>query len=103
MPDNKRDLDQAERDQQAVIHRADRAQRILEDDLFKGAIQTIRDEAFNRFTEASPGDTPELTQARLWYGVTEDFINALAKHLSDGQMATDRLGDIKERKAKLDP
>lgn len=101
MPDNKRELDQQERDQQAVIHRAERAQRILEDDLFKDAIQDIRDDAIKRFTGASPGDTPDLIQARLWYGVTEEFIKKLHAHLNDGQMAADRLANIKERKSKL--
>lgn len=79
-----------------AIRRAQRAELIINDDLFKEAIQTLRDQALAEFKAAKPGKADDLLTARSLYDATERFINIFANIIRDGQYAK-----IKEDEAKL--
>jgi hypothetical protein len=87
-------------EQERRVRVAERAQRILEDELFKTAVQTLRDKALKEFTGASAGDTPKLIHARVLYGVTEEFINEFTKIINEGVIATSRIADLEEGNKK---
>lgn len=77
--------------------RAHRASVILNDDLVKNALQSLRDEAWRAFTDAKPGDVEALRHARLKYDAAEGFVNALHQHVTTGKMAEEQLKTIWSR------
>lgn len=79
------------------INRAQRAQMILNDDLFKEAVQALRDKAVADFRNASPSDPGALLHARVIYEVTESFINVFHGYVREGQMA-----EFKKPKPKVE-
>src|SRR3990167_3009795 len=80
------------------LRRAQRADGILNDDLFKEAIKALRDDAMDKFKSASPGDLPSLADARMRYDVTESFVNTFMKFMRDGQFAKVKIDDAEKKK-----
>lgn len=95
-------LKDEERDLAATRDRAHRAGRILNDDLFKDAIQSLRDEAVHRLTHADPADVESLCQARLEYDALENVIGKMIMHVHDGQIADHALEQIKVKRSWLE-
>lgn len=69
------------------IRRAQHAERLLADDLFKEMIGKARDHALEKFKQAKPADLSALANARTYYDVTETFINDLNSVVNDGKIA----------------
>ena len=101
MTDELEKLRAEERDIAPKIDRAHRAERILNEDLFRDAIQELRDGAVNRLTHADVGDIETLRLARLEYDALEKIIDKLTAHVRDGQIAEKDLAQIKARKSWL--
>lgn len=79
------------------IRLAQRAERLLNDDMFKSAVQAIRDKALDEFKAAKPGDIEALQDARMLYEATERFINVFTSILRDGHYAQRRADEAKPR------
>lgn len=102
MSDNERaQLEEDERARIAERDKAHRAQVILNDDLVKDALQTIRDDAWRMFNDAKPNDVDALQLARLKYLVAEDFANELIQHVTTGNMAVEQLSWIQKQLKRL--
>ena len=69
------------------IRRGQQAQRILDDEIFKDAIEALTKRALDEFKSASPENDVALKVARLRYTVTEDFVNEIHKFVRDGEFA----------------
>jgi len=74
--------------------RADRAQRLLDDDLFKEAMQAVMDKAIEGFKVARPNDAEALKAARYRLEVAEDVLNEIVTHVQTGQMNGTRLSMV---------
>lgn len=75
------------------LSRGARAQVILEDDLFKEAIQALKDTALRELIAVPmvgiyPGQSEKLrVTAQIKLKVVEEFVNVFAKALDTGKMA----------------
>jgi hypothetical protein len=67
------------------IRRGQRAEQILNDDVFKDAVKVIRDNAVKSFRECDAKDDAALRHARLVYDITEALVVALADTMRDGK------------------
>jgi len=90
-------------DHETDVRRAQRAQEILNDEIFRDAIARLRDCALDAFRTASPNDLAALQTARLMYDATEHVIAELANIMRDGQMAARKLADVKKPAASYRP
>ena len=82
---------------EARQRRANAATVLLDDEMFKGAVQSMRDKAFTAFKSAHPDDHVALSTARIRYQVTEDFFNEFAKIVRSGVKATNDLEALKDK------
>ena len=78
--------------------RAERADRILKDDLFKLAIEVVRKEILDRLLACSPNDLDGLRQFRLMHDMVGMVEGALIGYIRDGSFAEDSLRRISEKK-----
>lgn len=78
------------------VARAQRADMLLKDDLFKEAIDKLHKGAIESFKGAKTNE--EFYKARALYEVTENFMNAFVSVIRDGQMAQHRLLEIEKLK-----
>jgi hypothetical protein len=67
------------------IRRGQRAEQILNDEVFKDAVKVIRDNAVKSFRECDPKDDAALRHARLVYDITEALVVAMADTMRDGK------------------
>ena len=79
------------------IRRAQRAEMILNDDLFKEAVQKLRDGSLEDFKSAKPGDTEALLNARMSYDAIERFINIFAGIIRNGKYTKLRMDEAKPK------
>jgi hypothetical protein len=82
------------------VNRAQHAERLLNDDVLKDAIRSVRDKCIEDFKSAKPGDIESLRTARLSFETAERFVNALAMIVRDGQFAQLKIDAVKKSKAK---
>jgi hypothetical protein len=82
------------------VNRAKNAQRILDDPLFKDAVRAVRDRCIEDFKATKAGDVEGLRVARLTFETAELFVNVLAGHMRDGQIAQIKLDAAKQSRAK---
>ena len=78
------------------VRRAQRADLLLNDDLFKEAIKKLRDEALDQFKTAQ--DQDGFLKARALYDTTETFANVFINIIRGGEFAVRRIEDAKRRK-----
>lgn len=77
------------------VRRAQRADMLAQDDLFKDAIAKLRDDAMEKFKAAQTQD--DFLKARAQYDVTESFLNVFIGLVRDGQMAQERIDRAKPK------
>lgn len=80
--------------------RGARAKRLLDDPLFKEAMQAIRDKAIEAFREANPSDDKALLLAKLRYLMAEDFLDQLVHHFNTGELAVQQLQYVQQQLAR---
>lgn len=89
------------------LQRAQNAENILNNDLFKDAIRVVRDQCVEAFKNTEPGDIEGLRTARVAFEVAEKFVNVLAGYMRDGQIAKIRIDAVqaaaKKQRAKRQP
>ena len=78
------------------VRRAQRAELLLNDDLFKEAIKKLRDEALDQFKTAQ--DNTEFLKARALYDTTETFANVFINIIRGGEFAVRKIADAEARK-----
>lgn len=93
-----RDLPEDESDLRARKARADRARLLLNDELFKGALQGVRDGIFREFADCPPHEVERLRQYRLMYELLDRIVGAIGDHIRDGEIADDALKTIEKRR-----
>lgn len=82
------------------VRRAQQAEHILSNDLFKDAIRAVRDLCINDFKAAKPGDIESLRVARCTFETAERFVNILTGHIRDGQFAKIKIDAAKKLRTK---
>jgi hypothetical protein len=78
------------------VRRAQRADALLNDDLFKDAIKKLRDDAMDAFKSAKTTD--DFLKARALYDTTETFANVFINVIRGGEFAARRIEDAKALK-----
>ncbi len=78
---------------------AARAQSILDDELFRDAVEAVRDRLLSEFKSGKPENAKDV---RLMYDALERVISALHEHMRDGQIVKARLDQINVRKSFLE-
>lgn len=72
-------------DPDEAIRRGQRAQQILEDDVFKDGVKLLRDAALAEFKAALPTDVPALQTARIRFGLLESLVSELDQAMKNGR------------------
>lgn len=80
--------------------RGSRAARILEDDLFKEALEAVREHCHEMFRNAKPHDVEALQVARISLQCADAFERRITYHMKTGKMANDALLKIQELKER---
>ena len=93
-----RSLPEDENEQRARTARATRAKMLLNDELFKGALQAVRDEVVKSFTTCPVNDLDGMRQYRLMYELLDRIVGAIGQHVRTGQIAEDYIKKIEQRK-----
>ena len=81
--------------------RGQRAQRIYEDDLFIGAIEAIKDDAWRRFAASDLKDDRERLIQRLRIDVIDQIATAMRTHMTTGKMAEGQIPFLEKALRKL--
>lgn len=78
--------------------RGHRAQRILEDEIFVGAVKAVKDNAHSLFQKADPHDLEALQMARITLSCVEAVEKQIVHHMNTGKFAKTALERIQELK-----
>lgn len=81
-----------------AIHRAEQAARLLNDDLLKEALQTLKTQTQALFFELPSNDTPALERLHMMDKMRQQFENILTAIIANGEVA--RHGLMAEAHAK---
>ena len=95
------ELDQLAAEAATLSNRSQRAAHaagILDDEMFRAAVQAVRDGLVREFTTAKPEN---LLDVRLMYDALERVVSALGEHIRDGQIVNARLDAINQRRTFL--
>ena len=71
----------------ALVEKGKKAQRLLDDDLFKETAEQVRNKAIQVFIETNPNDVDALRHARIAYQNASEFEDVLKAMVNDGTMA----------------
>ena len=93
-----RALPEDEQELRARTARGERAKALLDNELFKGALQACRDQIVKNLVSCKPGDLEGLREQRLLYEGLEMVASAIAQHVRAGQLAENALMGIEKRK-----
>jgi hypothetical protein len=80
------------------LRRAQRAELLAQDDLFKDAIAKLHADALEKFKAAKTND--DFLRARVQYDLTENFLNVFIGIVRDGQVAKMKIEAAKQAKEK---
>jgi hypothetical protein len=82
-------------DPDETIRRGQRAEQILNDDVFKSAIAAMKAAALLAFKTADPADIMALQTARLRFGVLDQIETDLKNTMRDGAFEKRKKDDAK--------
>lgn len=83
--------------------RGHRAARMLEDEIFKDAIEAVKEQAHALFKKADPHDLEALQVARVTLSCVEAVEKQIVHHMNTGKMAStmlERIQTLKDRTIK---
>jgi hypothetical protein len=83
-----------------ALRRAQNAERLLNDELIKAAIQAVRDQCVEDFKSARSDDVESLRAARASFSAAERFVNALHSHVQGGVIAKFKIDAAKRTQVK---
>ena len=95
-----------EREESARIEELDRAHRarvLLEDSLFREAVDALRRDIVKALASCDPRDHMALVAVQQRYIALEDMVNKLLFHLETGEMSREQLGWIRDKMQKWKP
>lgn len=88
-----------EDDERKLIRETERgakARIILENEIFREAIQKTQDNIVDAFTKADPGDTKGLQRIRLKLQVHAELVREIQKVMETGKIASTQLQQMAE-------
>ena len=96
-------LDAEESKRISETNRAARAGRLLEDDLFKGAVEAVKDRIWREFANSPPGVEGDEARrnGRMGLAVLDQILGQLRHHVQTGRLATEQLGMLAKVREKL--
>ena len=83
------------------VRRAQRADLLLNDDLFKEAIAKIKQGAFDQFKEANAADIRTMQVAHMLFTVAQLFEGYFDKTIRDGEFAVRKIEDAKRKRPQV--
>ena len=93
-----RGLPEDEQEQRARTARAERAKALLNNEMFKDALQSVQDDVVRKITTCPINDLDGLRQYRLMYEILDLIANAIGQHVRTGVLADDMLKKIEQRR-----
>ncbi len=81
--------------------RAHRAARMLEDDLFVGAVEAVKDDLWQSFAGSELDDDVRRKNARIGLDLLDKIIAGLRSHMETGKMAESQLAEIEKKRKRL--
>ncbi len=96
------ELAEAEQTARKELERANRTRQIVEDPIFRDAVQAVRDQLYKDFAKSDLGDDRKRLSARIGVDLLETLLTALEKHMQTGKMAEHTLAEIDAKKTMLD-
>lgn len=84
------------------VFRATRAKQILEDELFKAAVDAVRAKLHDGFAKSRIDDDGLRKQARIGLSLLDTILNDLDYHIQTGKLAKASLEEVEQRKGFLD-
>ena len=96
-------LDEEERRRRVETDRAGRAARFLEDELFKGAVEAVKDRIWRDFAGSPPGVAGDEARrdARLGLDILDKIIGQLRHHVQTGKLAEAQLSMLEKVREKM--
>lgn len=79
------------------LNRANRASRILEDDLFVDAVEAVKDHLWGEFAQSKLSDDDTRRNARIGVDMLDRILQSLRKHIETGKMAKVELAEIEKK------
>ena len=101
--DRKAILDAEEQRRIAETDRAARAKRLLDDELFKAAIDAVKDRIWRDFATSAPGIEGDEARRldRTGLDVLDRILGQLRHHVQTGRLAAEQLGMLAKVREKL--
>ena len=78
-------------DERRRIERAARAGAILEDELFRAAVEAVRGKLIGEFERSALDDDDARRAQRLCLDLLQRLVGELARHMTDGRLAAAEL------------
>lgn len=82
----------------AELDRAHRAARLLDDDLFKAAVEGIKDGLWREFSTSALDDDRRRLHIRLQLGLLDDLLKHIRRHVETGKLASRQLAQTGEKR-----
>ena len=76
----------------AELDRANRAKRIYEDELFKGAVEGIKEKLWDEFLQTPFSDDDTRKNIRIAFEMLDRICKSFRKHMDQGKIARRDLG-----------
>lgn len=80
----------------AELDRANRAKRIVEDDLFTEAVESIRNALYRSFAESKLDDDDTRRCARIGVGLLDRLVGDIRYHIETGKLAGKTLDQLEK-------
>lgn len=104
MPDDKKlELDEAERKARNDLSRAERAERLLNDDLLVAAFGKVEDSLVDIWKKSRVGDEAQRDDAWRSLRLLEGLKHAIGEHVRTGEFARAELARIEQERQWLKP
>ena len=94
-------LADAERKAHQELDRANRARQIMEDPLFRDAVEAVKDQLYKDFAASPLEDDKQRLSARIGIDMLDRVLTSLRKHVETGKMAALSLADIDRKKTMM--
>ena len=80
------------------INRAHQANRLLESELFQGAVEAVKDQIWREFIASDLDDDQKRRNCRVGLEILDRILSQMRHHVQTGKLATGHLTDIEKRR-----
>ncbi len=84
-----------------AVARARRAREILEGDLFRGAVEAVREKLTKEFESSGLDDDDTRRRVRWQIDLLQRLVGELSRHMTNGTLAKEELSRIEKRRGAL--